>query len=106
MREAAEAKHRGDDSKSALAQKQVDCFTSQLNDSNPILTEISDAMTDEGRCVSEIEAAILRGEEQEALAWTQRMDAARQRKQEGNEKLMACSAQYEAMMRSIREASE
>jgi hypothetical protein len=106
MREAADAKRVGDETKNTLAQKRVDCFTSQLNDSNPILTQISDAMTEEGRFLQNMEAALLLGDETTAASWKEKMEAASQRKQEGNSKLMTCSAQYEAMMRSIREASE
>jgi hypothetical protein len=106
MREATDAKREGDETRSTLAQKRVDCFTSQLNDSNPILTKISDAMTEEGRCLQEMEAAVLLGDGAAAASWKEKMEAANKRKQEGNSKLMSCSAQYEAMMRSIREASE
>ena len=48
MREVSEAKSCGDERRRSYAQQMVDCFTSQLNDSNPILTEISDAMTADG----------------------------------------------------------
>lgn len=106
MREAVQAKLEGDENKSALAQKQVDCFTSQLNDSNPILTDISNAMTEEGRFLQKMEAAFQLGDATAAASWKEKKDAASQRKQEGNSELMKCSAQYEAMMRSIREASE
>lgn len=104
MREAAEAKRVGDNAKSALAQRQVDCFTRQLNDSNPILTLISDAMTEEGRCKEQMEAALQSGDDSAAVEWMTKMQEACQLKEERNAKLMACSAQYEAMMRSIREA--
>lgn len=97
---------KGDDAKFVTAQKRVDCFTGQLNDSNPILTEISDAMTEEGRCKVLMEAAILIQDQNTADSWRKLMDLASQRKHEGNAKLMACSAHYEAMMRSIRETCE
>ena len=106
MREAAEAKLSGDETKKALAQRQVDCFTSQLNDSNPILTEISNAMTDEGRFLQKMEAALQLGDETAAASWKEKMEDASERKQQGNAKLMTCSAKYEAIMRTIREASE
>jgi len=106
MREAAEARMRGDNGKFVSSQRRVDCFTNQLNDSNPILTEISDAMTEEGRCKALMEAALLRQDFTESECWREQMELASQRKQEGNLKLMACSSRYETIMRSIRESSE
>ncbi len=97
---------KGEEARYQIAQARVDCFTKQLNDSNPILTEISDAMTEEGRCKSLMEAAILIKDQSAATNWREKMELASQRKQEGNAKLMTCSAQYETMMRSIREESQ
>ena len=48
MREANSARDRGDNDAMRRAQKAVEIFTEQLDESNPILTEISDAMTLEG----------------------------------------------------------
>lgn len=104
MHEASDAKLRGDYERYSFEQKRVDCFTNQLNDSNPILTEISDAMTEEGRCQVLMEAAILQNDSSQADHWREQLEKASQRKHTGNAKLMACSAQYEAMMRSIRES--
>jgi hypothetical protein len=106
MLEAAEAKDYGDERRHFYAQKRVDCFTRQLNDSNPILTEISDAMTLEGFCKQQLESAESHGDVDAAVEWTAKMEAASARKQVGNENLMECSAQYEKMMRSMREAVE
>jgi len=106
MREAAEGRRVGDHAKSVLAQRRVDCFTRQLNDSNPILTQISDAMDEEGRCKEHMEAAILAGDAVAAASWRSKLEEASQLKQAGNSRLMACSAQFEAMMRSIREEAE
>ena len=104
MHEASVAKLKGDHARYAFEQKRVDCFTNQLNDSNPILTEISDVMTEEGRCQLLMDAAILQNDASTTEFWREQMEKASQRKQIGNAKLMACSAQYEAMMRSIRES--
>lgn len=104
MHEASDAKLKGDNARYMFEQNRVDCFTNQLNDSNPILTEISDAMTEEGRCQLLLDAAILQNDRSTAAHWREQMEKASQRKQAGNAKLMACSAQYEAMMRSIRES--
>lgn len=104
--DVAEAKLSGDEKLLEYAEKRVQCFTNQLEDSNPILTEISDAMQEEGESKRQMEAAILRGDEQEALSWKQNMAAASRRKLEGNAKLMECSARYAGLMKAIREATE
>ena len=46
----SDATEVGDEKLAAYAQRMVDNFTDQMNEANPILTEISDAMTDEGKC--------------------------------------------------------
>ena len=106
MLEASEAKRCGDEQTRSRAQKQVDCFTSQLNESNPILTEISNAMTEEGLCRDKYETLIALGDNTAALGWKTKMKAASQRKQEWNQRLMDGSARYEQLMRSLREAAD
>lgn len=85
----AEAEAQGDTKAAEYAQKMVDAFTSQLEESNPILTGISDAMTAEG-------LALEAGDTEGAAKWT----AA---KSEGNQKLMEVSAKYNAIMKKLRE---
>lgn len=104
--DVAEARLSGNEKLLEYAEKRVQCFTNQLEDSNPILTEISDAMTDEGICLKEMEAAILRGSEKDVISWKQKMEAAGRKKQCGNTKLMECSARYAGLMKAIREATE
>jgi 4-hydroxyphenylpyruvate dioxygenase-like putative hemolysin len=48
MNDLADAKTKGDAASASMAQHRVSLFTDQLNESNPILTQISDAMTKEG----------------------------------------------------------
>ena len=48
MLEASNAKANGDSYGYVFAQRKVQLFTEQLNESNPLLTAISDAMTKEG----------------------------------------------------------
>jgi hypothetical protein len=79
----------------------VDCFTDQLNESNPILTEISYAMTEEGHCRDKMESALT---VEEANVWEEKMETAAAAKQAGNEKLMACSFKYKNRMKEIRES--
>lgn len=113
MLDLSAAKACGDKALVMYSQKRVDCFTAQLNESNPILTEISNAMTEEGLCQEQLKlvrACVAKTDDadssaEEAVAqWTARMEAAKQRKLEGNRTLMECSARYEKLMRSIREA--
>ena len=58
-------------------------------EANPILTEISDCMTGEGK-------ALERGDKEAAVAFAARKDAA-------NSKLQACSAKYNTLMKEMRE---
>jgi hypothetical protein len=101
MMNVAKAKAEGDEARCAHAQAMVDCFTDQLNESNPILTEISDAMTEEGHCRDRMESALT---VEEAKVWEEKMETAAAAKQAGNEKLMACSSKYKNRMKEIRES--
>lgn len=77
-----------DDKAKSLAQEQVDVLTAQLDESNPILTDISDAMTAEAD-------ALANGQTAEAKEWADKKAAAQIA-------LQACSDKYKAMMREIR----
>jgi hypothetical protein len=105
MLEASQALLDGDENSRDSAQKRIDCFTCQLNESNPILTEISDAMTLEGQCKEQWELALEHGDTSLAEEWKSKMDEAAELKAQGNRKLMECSARYEKQMRMIREDS-
>jgi len=65
-------------------------FTDQLVEANPILTEISDCMTGEGR-------ALNAGDADAAEKWARRKEAA-------NLALAKCSQKYNALMAELREA--
>ena len=58
MVEVSQAKASGDDERQTFAQTMVDVFIAQLNESNPILTEISDAMTLEGNLKTQLDRAL------------------------------------------------
>jgi len=103
MQEVSDAEEAGDEDRARYAQAMVDSFTEQLNESNPILTEISDAMTEEGHCKEQLAALIKSNKLEDAAIWKQKMDAAAERKRKGNEELMACSARYNALMKALRE---
>mmetsp|Transcript_50209 Transcript_50209/g.60586 ORF Transcript_50209/g.60586 Transcript_50209/m.60586 type:complete len:456 (+) Transcript_50209:161-1528(+) len=87
----------------AFFSRMVELFTSQLNESNPILTEISNAMTDEGEAEEKIAES---GEGVEMSIWKDRMDGARRRKEQGNSDLMRCSEKYKLKMRALRKERE
>jgi hypothetical protein len=99
MLEVADAKNKGDRKSQMLAQQTVECFTDQLNESNPILTEISEAMTREGHCKEAMSAS--QGQDGYRY-WEEEFERANQEKQQGNQKLMECSAKYKERMHSIR----
>jgi len=82
------ARQNGDAKAEALAQRMVDAFTAQLNESNPILTRISDAMTAEGE-------ALAAGNEAEARRWSAEKDA-------GQAALMEVSTRYKELTKQIR----
>lgn len=106
MQEVSDAKAEGDNERHMYAMKMVSYFTEQLNESNPILTEISNAMTEEGNCKDEMAACIANKELEEVGLWKAKMIAAAARKQEGNQKLMECSARFNSLMKSIRESRQ
>ena len=103
MQEVSDARKVGDNGREAYAQAMVDCFASQLNESNPILTAISDAMTEEGRCQDMLLSLKEKGGavEKELL---KRKDEASRKKSEGNARLMECSSRYNEKMKAIRQA--
>jgi len=87
----AEAEAKGDSKTADLHNKMVDAFTAQLDESNPILTGISDAMTAEG-------AALDRGDDEDAKKWADE-------KAKGNKLLQEVSAKYKNIMKELREAA-
>jgi 4-hydroxyphenylpyruvate dioxygenase-like putative hemolysin len=107
IEEVSRARGAGDADGEKYAQAMVDYFTSQLNESNPILTEISDAMTLEGHCKEQLLLELAKQNDDrdpsQVQHWKSKMDEAAARKQRGNEKLMECSARYNALMKSLRE---
>merc|ERR1712070_1018203 len=85
----AEALSEGRTADAAFHAKEVDAFTRQLDESNPILTGISDAMTAEG-------AALDRGNQEEAARHAAE-------KARGNERLQEVSNKYKELMKTLRE---
>lgn len=86
------------------AEQRVACLTNQLMESNPILTEISNAMTDEGTYQEKMQIALLQGDTLAAKEWDEKRKLAQACKLRGNQKLMACSAKYQMQMRQIQDS--
>lgn len=99
-----EAKRKGDHQGLLYAEERVACFTNQLNEANPLLTEISDAMKEEGECKGEIEIAILLRDEERSKEWTEKLERASRKKEIESSKLMQCSARYAKLMKELRES--
>jgi hypothetical protein len=104
MNDVADAVATGNTKREAYARAMVESFTDQLNEANPILTFISDAMTEEGLCKEKLLDAIAENNSRQAKKWTTQMELVAERKKKGNEMLMECSARYNSLMRSLREA--
>lgn len=85
----AEAEKRGDARSMDLEGRRVDAFTAQLDESNPVLTGISDAMTAEGEALERGDLEAARGHGAE--------------KAKGSEALQAISSKYKDVMRKLRE---
>mmetsp|Transcript_25408 Transcript_25408/g.48640 ORF Transcript_25408/g.48640 Transcript_25408/m.48640 type:complete len:672 (+) Transcript_25408:64-2079(+) len=85
----SDAERRGDAKMAELEGRRVDAFTAQLDESNPILTAISDAMTAEG-------AARDSGNTEAAQHWANE-------KAKGNEALQEVSSKYKELMKKLRE---
>jgi hypothetical protein len=88
--DAQEAAAAGRDGEQAFHDRRVALFTEQLVEANPILTEISDCMTAEGKALDAADATA-------AADWAARKEAA-------NRKLADCSRKYNDLMGELREA--
>mmetsp|Transcript_2355 Transcript_2355/g.4809 ORF Transcript_2355/g.4809 Transcript_2355/m.4809 type:complete len:103 (+) Transcript_2355:913-1221(+) len=102
MQAAANARVSGDVEQERYEQRRVECFTSQLNESNPILTSISESMTEEG--ILRDRMAIAGAAERGQLA--KEIKRAEERKIEGNKRLMETSAKYNSLMKALRTGQE
>jgi 4-hydroxyphenylpyruvate dioxygenase-like putative hemolysin len=102
MLEVSHAKASNDDIAMNFAQKKVDAFTQQLNESNPILTAISDAMTEEGVALGRMQNATARGDEVAAAQLEAQMIKAADVKHDSNMKLMELNSKYNDLMKTLR----
>ena len=101
MTDMADMKQKNDAAGAAKAQQRVILLTDQLNESNPILTQISDAMTKEGELRDAAAVAVAAG--QSGVALLAEANAFQQIKDNGNGLLQTCSAKYVALMKELRE---
>ncbi|KAL7527053.1 hypothetical protein ACHAXR_001775, partial [Thalassiosira sp. AJA248-18] len=93
--EASNAKDGGDSAGYAFAQRKVDLFTKQLNESNPLLTQISDAMTREGIARDNIAASYEEEKKEDSEKWKLAMEKESLAKAQANEALMECNLKYQ-----------
>ena len=104
MLELSNAKDSGDSDGCDFAQRKVQLFTEQLNESNPLLTEISDAMTREGIARDRIAASCEEEKKEDADNWKLAIEKESLAKTQANEKLMACNLKYQRLMKELRES--
>lgn len=102
MLKASTAQEHGDYVQYHFHQRKVNIFTDQLNESNPILTEISDAMTREGIARDKFELLMGVGKKEEAREWKIVMEQEGRAKAAANEKLMECNLKYQRIMKNLR----
>jgi len=105
MLEVSQAKERHDADAVTLAERKVSIFTDQLNEANPILTAIADAMTEEGNALNAMQEATRKGNRENAESFRKAMEAASAAKNANNEKLMDCSMKYNNLMKNLRTAT-
>jgi hypothetical protein len=97
MQDVKDCTLAGDSSGVENANTRVSVFTDQLNEANPILTDISDAMTAEGKFVDMLAGCEDSEKKKELEA---KRDEQAEKKKIGNERLMECSLKYRNIMRS------
>eukprot|EP00943_MAST-04B_sp_MAST-4B-sp1_P008706 g8706.t1 len=103
MRTVKDAKANGDTIAEQKANKQVAVFTAQLDEANPILTIISDAMTLEGELL-DAAAKIVDEDNDEKKELIAKAMEQRKIKNNGQELLKATSLKYAKLMKELRES--
>ena len=108
MLEASNAKENGDSPGYVFAQRKVQLFTEQLNESNPLLTAISDAMTKEGIARDKIATSCQEEKKDDTVGekWRLEMEKQALAKARANANLMECNLKYQQMMKQLRELRE
>jgi len=80
------------------ARQMIDTLTKQLNEANPILTRISDAMTAEAIALEEL----AKPEQESREKWESEVQKNRKEKEEAQAALVVCSKFYADAMQTIR----
>mmetsp|Transcript_2554 Transcript_2554/g.3641 ORF Transcript_2554/g.3641 Transcript_2554/m.3641 type:complete len:743 (+) Transcript_2554:24-2252(+) len=106
MLAASNAKRDGKMNEYEFAKRKVQLFTDQLNESNPLLTEISEAMTKEGVARDKMMLAYREGKKENAKVWGKVMEKEAAAKSLANDLLMECNMKYQRLMRELRESRE
>jgi len=96
-----EAKKLGDKARESTASRMIEIFTEQMNESNPILTDISDAMTAEADILELLRTA--EGEEKKKLLVD--LEVQLKKKEDGQGRLKITSTHYKEVMQKLREGS-
>jgi len=105
-----------------FAKEMSQLFTNQLNESNSIMTEISNAMTQEGIALAALlestNFSMTSDDEADHMTttaalsaakikmWESHLKDAQDAKAMGHEKLMLCSSKYKNLMKELREQHE
>jgi hypothetical protein len=103
MNDLEVSESKGDSVGKRFAERRITLFTDQLNESNPILTRISDAMTEEGVLREQAEEARAAGDLARASALTAEADKHMAIKDGGNGLLQECSGKYNGLMKALRQ---
>lgn len=106
MLAASNAKRDGKMNEYDFAKRKVQLFTDQLNESNPLLTEISEAMTKEGAARDKMMLAHKEGKKENAKVWGKVAEKEAAAKSLANDLLMECNMKYQRLMRELREGQE
>eukprot|EP00985_Skeletonema_marinoi_P008667 scaffold3964_cov77-Skeletonema_marinoi.AAC.5 len=106
MLAASNAKRDGKMKEYEFAKRKVQLFTDQLNESNPLLTEISEAMTKEGAARDNITLSYKEGRIEDAKVWEEVTEKEASAKSLANDLLMECNMKYQRLMRELRESQE
>jgi 4-hydroxyphenylpyruvate dioxygenase-like putative hemolysin len=107
MRECDDAAASGQTKNMEYAEKQISILTHQLDESNPVLTMISDAMTAEGACVEELAAIatdLSAAANKRRKVLNAEVEKQQAQKEAGNQKLQDVSQRHKDQMSAIREA--
>ncbi|KAK1734515.1 4-hydroxyphenylpyruvate dioxygenase [Skeletonema marinoi] len=106
MLAASNAKRDGKMKEYEFAKRKVQLFIDQLNESNPLLTEISEAMTKEGAARDNITLSYKEGRIEDAKVWEEVTEKEASAKSLANDLLMECNMKYQRLMRELRESQE